>query len=450
MVSNQSDVIIIGAGIAGLSAARDLTKAGRSVQILEARDRVGGRIHTLFDQRSSLPVELGAEFIHGRPPVIWERLAKYNLPVYEVGGEWVHVKKDRVAVIEEDHKSGDLMLGQLPAELLANDCSLADYLNKQDFRSEAEKQSAISYVEGYNAADVELMGLNGLIVSDRAAKEIDGECAYRFARGYSSLIKIYLKELQMELTRIQLSTIVSEINWQGEHVLVTTRSATDNGRKQYTAKRAVIALPLNILKLPPDRPGAVKFHPEIAAKRKSIAKIHMGNAIRVTLLFRHCFWENLSWVKGNGDLQHMFRVSFLVGRQEQFNFFWSTHPLRAPRLVAWLAGRDAEALIGKSKQELENIAVQSLASMLSVPVDQIRSELIASHTYDWFGDMFSQGAYSYLGVGGVEAQLELAKPLKDSLYFAGEATSIDGHIGTVHGAIASGQRVAQEILSSRI
>ena len=125
-------------------------------------------------------------------------------------------------------------------------------------------------------------------------------------------------------------------------------------------------------------------------------------------------------------------------------------PEPVPMVVGWAAAKSAERLAGLGKDAVIDKAVDSLSSLLHVQKSKVQSQLTAAYFHDWDSDPFSQGAYSYVKVGGEGCQRTLGSPLSDTLFFAGEATDTSGHNGTVHGAIASGQRAAQDILKSRV
>ncbi|HSK45256.1 MAG TPA: FAD-dependent oxidoreductase, partial [Candidatus Binatia bacterium] len=112
------------------------------------------------------------------------------------------------------------------------------------------------------------------------------------------------------------------------------------------------------------------------------------------------------------------------------------------------AGPNAGAHTGRSKDDIVRSAVQSLARIMRIAEPELRQRMTGSFMHDWQADPFSCGAYSYAAVGGMDAAAKLAAPVSNTLYFAGEATNGDGYNGTVHGAIATGTRAAEELLHS--
>jgi phytoene dehydrogenase-like protein len=172
-----ADVLIVGAGAAGLAAARKLTRAGLSVTILEARDRLGGRIHTLTDPLSPVPIELGAEFVHGRAPEIWNAIDDGRFSALDTGDAHVRVEDGRV--LAWNWRAVDELLHGMAA---APEQSFREYLDGSGASSEV-RQAATGYVEGFNAARAERISIRALAQADGAADRIEGERGFRLAGG---------------------------------------------------------------------------------------------------------------------------------------------------------------------------------------------------------------------------------------------------------------------------
>jgi monoamine oxidase len=212
--------------------------------------------------------------------------------------------------------------------------------------------------------------------------------------------------------------------------------------KVLRAQRAVITLPLTVL-----QKGTVAFDPLLESKARALSLLTIGPVIRMTLRFRERFWENLQ-VQVGGHKRSMRDLSFLFSNGDVFPTWWTRMPERAPVMVGWSAGPHAEPLVFKDDEYIFEQATASLADKLRIDVKEIRELVSAHYLHDWQADPFTGGAYSYALVGGDEAFAELGKPLENTLFFAGEATNADGFNGTVHGALATGKRVAREILES--
>ncbi len=414
MPSPDADVIVIGAGAAGLAAARDLRRAGRSVLCLEARERIGGRILTVHDPLTTVPVELGAEFVHGRPSQIWDIVDEARLAVREMSGHMVSAVEwgggmDRV--LEDVKQRGS----DEPDESFLNFVERGNY-------SPADRLAASGYVEGFNAARKERIGVASLAQDERAADAIDGDSSFHILAGYDSLA------LELDSGCVRLNAIVEAVEWRRGTVSVRVRSALDDHRETLRAGRAVITVPLGVLQA-----GAIRFDPEPTHILEAARALEFGQAVRVTLRFDRAFWE---------DEERFAGASFIFSDEPVFPTWWTTQPVAAPVITGWSAGPKADPLLGKSKTEVIRAALDSLGRILGIPLGRVENAWF----HDWHADALARGAYSYVPAGALPARRRLSEPVEDTLYFAGEATDLLGYGGTVHGAIASGNRAAGQIL----
>ncbi len=416
-MTSAADVIVIGAGIAGLAATQRLAAAGLNVMVLEARERLGGRIFT--QHHDGYPVELGAEFVHGRPPEILNAVQAAGLKLAEITGEF----RSKVGAKWED--SGNLMtevdelFDEIPID--GPDQSFRQYMENTHYSAEA-KQQAARFVEGFHAADPERVGIHWLVKATKAEESIDGDTSFRMPEGYNKLVETLANEIGGR-SLILLNTPVTAVRWQkGEVVVISSQG-------EFRAPQAVITLPLGVLQA-----GSVEFTPPLAEKNKALRLLSMGPVIRVSLCFQKKFWE---------DDPHMQELSFLLTDNEHFPTWWTSNPLPYPILTGWAAGRYARALTGKSERQITTIAMRALGQILE---SDLQNKPQAVFMHDWQTDPFARGAYSYGNVGGADAAQLLAAPIEDTLFFAGEATNSEGHNGTVNGAISSGRRAVDEIL----
>lgn len=208
--------------------------------------------------------------------------------------------------------------------------------------------------------------------------------------------------------------------------------------------RVLVTLPLGVLQ----SENSVQFQPSLPGeKRVALEKLIMGKVARVTLCFHERFWRDLH---GMPDSKSLGDLSFLFSRTDLFPTWWTEMPEEVPMITGWSAARSAESLVGLGKDAVIEKAVEAIGNLLQVGKSEIKSKLRAAYFHDWDTDPFSRGAYSYVGVGGEGCQRTLGEPVANTLFFAGEATDTSGHNGTVHGAIASGQRAAKEILELSI
>ena len=441
----SADVLILGAGVAGLSAALDLVHAGLQVEILEARDRVGGRIFTREDPVLKHAIEFGAEFIHGLAPEIWVPLQQHKLAVSEVEGDlWCSTdgKLQKCNFFEQADKILRAMEDGGPDE------SFLDFISRRfpGHEHEPAKQWATGYVSGFNAADPGLVSVHWLAHSRAADEQIEGDRAFRIAGGYRRLVDIFLSELTASQVEIHLNTIVRSITWGPGSVEIGAETA--RGKTKFSAPRVLITLPLGVLQAAPD---LVRFMPELPQeKQTALNRLATGRVVRVTLRFREPFWQAL---RGTPCTQSLADLSFLFSRDDFFPTWWTQMPAPVPVITGWAPAHSAERLAGMNRAGMNDDeaiigkALDSLSSLLSLEKFQIEAELCAAYFHDWDSDRFSRGAYSYVKAGGEGCQQTLGSPVSNTLFFAGEATDTTGHNGTVHGAIASGNRAAQDILN---
>jgi monoamine oxidase len=446
---SDPDLIILGAGAAGLAAAAELASAGLKIVVLEARDRVGGRMFTTNDPATGAPVELGAEFIHGRPPEIWSLLRENKIHARELEGETWCVRDGQLRGCDFFSEVDDV-LGKMTDR--GPDQSFLDFVQRSypDAEKNPKQKEALDwarrYVTGFHAADPALISVHSLVKGTRADAHIEGDRAFRITAGYEALVSGYRRKLSGAGISLLLSHVAETIVWQTSHVEVSAR--TGDGSQTLSCSRVLITLPLRVLQIPVHQPGAVRFAPELPGpKRDALQKLVMGKVIRVTLSFRERFWENLR-PPHSRQAKTLADLSFLLSQGDWFPTWWTTLPERLPIITGWAPFQCAERLSGQSNEFVIEKSLLALENLLGVSKHELERLLQSGYWHDWQNDPFSRGAYSYVGVGGDGAQQCLAMPVEKTLFFAGEATDISGHHGTVHGAIASGKRAAQEILKS--
>jgi monoamine oxidase len=444
----SADVIIIGAGVAGLSAARALSDSGLSVIILEARDRVGGRIFTHRIPSFPTPIELGAEFIHGQPREIWDVVEVAGLTVVEVTDS--HWQSLDGALNESDFwPQWEAVVRQM-REAGAPDQPFRRFIEER-YGAEDQletKRLALDYVEGFNAASADRISVAALVAMEGAASAVGGGPAFRILNGYDQVAGWLLAGCGPQRVTLRLSVVANEIKWSRGGVEVIASSRAGHSLPSFRAERAVITLPLGVLQAPTDTPGAVRFEPELREKREAIGKLVMGTVSKIVLRFRERFWEQSGFPiqPAGGRLPPL---GFLHSRNEYFPTWWTSLPVRSPILTGWAGGPAAERLALRDEEFVVGRALDSLTRLFGLGRERLADLLAAWYTRDWQADPYARGAYSYIPVGGLDAPRLLAEPVEDTLFFAGEATDLDGQNGTVHGAIASGQRAAGEIIQER-
>jgi len=439
------DVVVIGAGAAGLAAAAELGCAGLSVGILEARERIGGRILTLCDPATTVPIEMGAEFIHGFPPEIWTPLLETKTKISEVTGQaWCYNGHLRPCDFTDDvDRILKLMDDEVP------DQSFESFLehcgpDPGDARLQEAKKRALAYVTGFNAADPERVGVHWLAKGMREEEVIEGYRAFRAANGYEDLIQIFRSRLQSNNVSVTTGAAINAITWSPSGATIST----DDGSLTYQAQQVVVSVPLSILKLPVGQKGAIEFSPSLPPEKlAAMNRMEMGKVIRLVLRFRDRFWDSI--LPPNSSGRNLSDMSFLFSDDEWFPTWWTTMPVHAPVIVGWAPFHCAERLSGQDRSFVVDSGLKTLSGLLAVSLPSLEEGLEGTYFHDWQCDPFSRGAYSYGMVGADGAQEALAKPVDGTLFFAGEATASPGSNGTVHGAIASGYRAARQILARR-
>jgi monoamine oxidase len=421
---SKQHVIVIGAGIAGLIAARTLAEAGLRVTVAEARSRIGGRI--LTHRTAGEPIELGAEFIHGRPPELWALIDETGFETYERDGSQGCFQKGALKPCNQDERAFHLLEGL--EDFSGPDVSFSDYASTLD-ASEEERASVCSFVEGFNAADSNQISVASLGAQQKAEDRIEGDRAFYLTGGYDRLAQ-YLANRIVDLGgRIRLNSAVHEIRWTPGSVKVI------DDKQTFSGQRAIVTIPLGVL-----QSGALAFQPKPEAIFEAAAKLRMGHATRFTLVFRESFWTRLPRKSPMADL------NFLFSFEEIPPVWWTTHPHPTSLLTGWVGGPRSAQLASLTPDELAEQACSTLARIFSLKVTQVKRLLVECHTHNWSTDPFSLGAYSYVAAGGIDASRQLTEPVADTLFFAGEHTDTTGHWGTVHAAMRSGLRAAQQIL----
>ncbi len=415
-----AEVIVIGAGAAGLAAAAELAQAGRTVLVLEARERIGGRCWTRREPGLAVPIELGAEFIHGAAEVTHALLAKAGTTSVDSGR------------LQRFLESGKLKAGDGFAEakkavrqtsmLRTKDVSFAAFLRGRKDLSEKTRAMATLMVEGFDAADPRRASARA-IAEEWGGAEM-GASQPRPLGGYGPLLGWLAGSLDPALVRIQLQSVVSAIRWKRGAMEVEGRFLDRPFRAR--ARQAVITLPLGVL-----QSRSVRFVPHLEEKQKPLRALASGPVVKAALRFRSAFWE-----KAYPD------IAFFHAPGSAFPTFWAQLPMHSPVLIGWAGGPKASRLAGLETREVIRRATASLEEIFRR--EDVESQLQAVVVQDWQKDSYARGAYSYLLVNGEGARESLAAPLEDTLFFAGEATSVE-QAGTVAGALESGARAAREL-----
>lgn len=420
-------VIIIGGGIAGLTAARRLLEAGHRVTILEADNRVGGRILTLKGKFSQ-SVELGAEFIHGKQPLTFALMK-------EARCKSVLRKGNNYTVVDGELDKGDFvddgwtkLMQQLNA--LKQDMDLATFLATHFGSPEYTdlRERVTRFAEGFDIADVDRV--SAIALRNEWSKN-DEDHQYHIAGGYQQLVEFLEAKVHAMGGTILTGSKVVEVHWRKGKVNVSL----ENGSVQ-DAEKAVITVSLGVLKR-----GGIRFNPAIPDREHAFRNIGFGGVRKFLFEFKEPFWEDLN--------TRPFRKLSFIFSDAPVPTWWTQRPDKFPLLTGWLGG-PASRTPSNGVEELYERAERSLCYILKCSPTLLRSELTHWHIVDWNEDPDHFGAYTYPMIGTAEARKLLSMPIDDTLYFAGEGLHEGESSGTVEAALASGEKVVQSIVTSTI
>jgi monoamine oxidase len=418
------DVIIIGAGAAGLMAAKILSENGVGTCILEARDRIGGRVYTIHPKDFSKSIEAGAEFIHGNLPLTISMLKEKGIKYNKVAGEFWRVKNGKLQKREDFIEHGDLLTTKLNS--IDKDVSVAQFL-EQNFPEEKYgnmKYNLKQYIEGYDAAD----SRDASTISFKEDWEHEEDVQYRIQGGYGALLNEIKNDCLRNNCHIYLSNVVRQINWATLRAEVIT-----NENRVLNAKRVIITVPVSCIA----KTGSecISFNPGLPAITNAASEIGYGGVIKVMLEFTHSFWEQEAKAK---------YLSFVFS-QETIPTWWSQLPDKTPLLTGWLGGPKANEMSKENNEVVLRSALNSLASIFNIEIRFLQQLLKSSFIHNWITDPYSKGAYSYKSLTTEAAKKILSQPVSNTLFFAGEALGEHSY-ATVEAALQSGKEVAENIL----
>lgn len=408
------DAIIIGAGAAGLSAARALSGARKRICLLEARPRVGGRIHTLHLPDLPLPIELGAEFVHGEVSTTFSIVDAAALAAAQLPDDHWWLEDGQRTRIDF---WGEIDKVRAKIGAMKRDVSVAEFLRRRKDLTPRQRQLTCNFVEGYHASHADRISAQILRSADEEQEEENKQ--FRIANGQDALVDWLRAGLDPERCHLFLGTVAKRVQWSQGSVSVETDT------QRFRAKALVVTIPIGVWKA-----GAIEFDPPLPEKERAIEKLEAGHVVKIAFRFRERFWDE---------------INFLHTNDRFMPTWWTSAPFRAPVLTGWAGGHAADALLAEGSEAMIDRALDSLSNAWEQPRKKIDTLLAGTFTHDWQADPFSRCAYSYAAVGGAGAHDALARPVRKTLFFAGEATSSD-QTGTVAGAIESGARAARELL----
>ena len=413
--------VIIGAGAAGLMAARELGRAGRKVTVLEARDRCGGRIHPLPAAEFGYPAEGGAEFVHGEAPVTHSLLREARLSLLPIEGAQWTVEDGKLSREPQDPHEAQL---HRALQELKDDLTVAEFLRRYFAGPEYGRlrHSIERMVEGYDAADPERAST--LALRD---EWMDGgrSTQARIAGGYGALIDFLTADCRNHAVAIHLGSAVSVIEAGNARGLV--RCANGDA---YEYDAVVLTVPLPLLK-------EIVLPPAERERAAAAAHIGFGNVIKILLRF-----ETRWWVDKRMDLPDL---TFLLS-DGRIPVWWTQHPAEHPVLTGWFGGPKTEGMARLNEQELIEAGVGSLADIFGLDPKQMMGSLVAARAINWAHDPLAGGAYSYATPETRAAQAVLSRIDGRAVFFSGEALYCGQDTGTVEAALGCGLETARTVL----
>jgi monoamine oxidase len=422
------DVLIIGAGAAGLMAALELALTGKKTAVIEAKDDIGGRARSFSKLHFQTIVEAGAEFVHGNLELTQLLLKKAGISYHQVRGDmWMKAdgKWEEQKGFIEDFSAVNTKL-----KSLEHDISVRQFIDQRlaEPKFEEARFTLENYVEGYYAADINRASSFSL----REDLNKSDEEQYRIEGGYQQLFRYLFNQCVEKQVQFYFSHPVNEINWQKDNVSVTTQQNT------FTGSKLLVTVPVGVL-----QSKSIRFSPALQEKEKAVASLGYGGVVKTILQFREAFWKDRNLTAGN-DLQ---KLGFIFS-DAKIPTWWTRYPEDTAILTGWSAGRHAGEVKDLSEQDVVQTALQSLSHIFELEEAFFQNNLLAWHIANWVNDPYSCGGYSYEVVNGKKMKEIMLQPVENTIWFTGEGLFDGAEIGTVNAALFMGRNSAHGIIAS--
>jgi len=418
----KPDVLVIGAGMAGVTAARALVREGLRVCVLEARQRIGGRIHTLRDFCDA-PVEAGAELIHGRRAQTWPEVRAAGLTVrsnsYAASAMMIDIGHGthwlpRALLHPEAWQS--LTILQRLARRESRDMSAREFIERRGYRGRARSLAEMVFITHLPGSTHEI-GIHGFI--DDGVFELETGLDYRVNEGYDRIVEHIARDLEIEY-----GFVAERIEWSPDGVGIR-----DGDGRERVARAAILTLPAGVL-----QSGAIRFKPELPeSKREALRAMVTGPVLKLIMRFDEPFWpRRLAAVcSGAGPVALYWNV-FYKARSE------------APVLTAYCTGERAATLARMGEDEAVARVIGDLRRHFPKP----KLRLADWRLIDWSADPLACGGYTFLRPGAAGARARLAAADTGALFWAGSETATQPIAATVAGAYVTGLRAASEVVAA--
>ena len=414
----SSTILVIGAGAAGLSAARRLAVEGFPVTVLEASGIPGGRIHTFSVPGFTGPVEAGAEFVHGDLPITIKVAREAGVALMPTSYSQMTTDDQRV----NEPSQWDALMQEMAR--LEEDMPVAQFLEIHFPGPEYAnlRRSVQGYAEGYDLADLSIASTRALY-SEWSGEE--DSSSYRVEGGYGRLVDYLVRDSRRLGVAIHFDSPVKKVGWREGRVDVITA-----GDIVYSADRLIVTASLGAL------PGIV-FEPLLPDVMQAAAGIGYGSVIKILMEFRTAFWH---------DERHGAQTLFILSRQP-VPTWWTQANSHPTLLTGWLTGGNMREFRALDYEKQINRCLSSVAGIFSVEQEFLRRELTALRIFDWEKQPYVHGGYSFDTVKTPGCRRVLQTPVRGTLYFAGEAIYEGSAPGTVEAAFHSGNEVAEKIIA---
>lgn len=422
MNSGDETILIIGAGASGLKAAKVLSKKFR-VHVLEAANRLGGRIFTTSEDGFTRPVETGAEFIHGDLPLTFKLVRKAGLTYEKHEGAFCRVRRGNWENLDESFEGWEELLDKMKRE--RRDMPLLKFLDKHYSGTQFSglRQNAQAFAEGFNLADIHIAGIKGLYREWSVQQQV----SYRITEGYSRLIEHLEKECRKNNVVFTHNCMITHVEWK--HGFVKLRSAEG---KVFTGSKVIITVPASVLQRMIGS-NVIHFSPSPDEYLEAYRQIGYGPVIKLVLEFNEPFWNAYNE-----------RIGYIIS-EEPIPTWWPRTQGNAHFLVGWKGGPQVLSYRDYDEDSFLQVALDSLSSIFQLPVERIKDKWINGKVYNWQKNEFADGGYSYSLPESDRAKKLLNTPINDTIYFAGEALYNGGAGGTVEAALNNGRKVARRI-----
>jgi protoporphyrinogen oxidase len=350
------------AGAAGLAAARELSYASLEATVIEARSRIGGRIFTVHHPNSPLPIELGAEFVHGEPEQLLKVIQTAKLILDVLPDNHHSSRKGAFSPIPDFWKR----LGKLSEAIgrtvhrKKKDISFLQYLDRSHLPP-AKRELLLNFVEGFQAADPDKISARSL--ADEAEELLSGYKQFHVTSGYDGVINWLRSGINPEQIDLRLNTTVTELKWKRGIVIMQSVNAAGATLKSFSAKAAIITIPNALLKN-----KSILITPELPDKHSAAEKLGSGQVFKMILQFQDSFWEEDEFIskrlKKNASLDEL---NFIHAQDEDVPAWWTPSPSRAPTLTAWAGGPKGESLLAEDRPSQIERTLASLARVFGMP-----------------------------------------------------------------------------------